>query len=115
MPGVAMRAGARWIIERELDLVHLARYQSMAGAAEDVVKLLVGAARQFPFQEVKAEEPVAKFQSVLQRRDDLLVDAGADDERINDSFDRMRLVFIERDMVPQVAGLAVNPPPAGSR
>ena len=109
-------AGARWacargVVERELGLVHLAGDKPMPGAAETVVKLLVLAAELLRLHDVKAEQPVAEFQSVLQRSDDLLVDSGADDERIDHGFDRMRLFFIEFDMVPQVARLAVDPRP----
>ena len=104
-------AGARRVVERELGLVHLAGDKPMPGAAETVVKLLVLAAKLLRLHDVKAEQAVSEFQSVLQRSDDLLIDSGADDERIDHGFDRMSLVFIEFDMVPQVARLAVDPRP----
>ena len=101
----ARRAGARGIVERELERLHLAGDEPMPGAAEAVVELLVRGAELLRLHDVKAEQPVAELQPVLQRRDDLLVDAGADDERIDHGFDRMRLVFIELDVLPRSRGL----------
>ena len=91
--------------------LHLAGDEPMLGAAEAVVKLLVLGAQLLRLDDVKAEQPVAELQPVLQRRDDLLIDAGADDERIDHGFDRMILVLVEFDVLAQVARLAVDPRP----
>ena len=106
------RAGAGGVVERELERLHLAGDQPVPGTAEAVVKPLVRGAELLRPHDVKAEQPVAEVQPVLQRGDDLLVDAGADDERIDHRLDRVLLVLVELDMAPQVARLAVDPRPA---
>ncbi len=48
---------------------------------------------------------------MLKRSHDLLVDSGADDKGVNHRFDRVLLVLVKLDMVPQVARLAIDPRP----
>src|ERR1700733_9637638 len=108
----ARGARARGVVERELGLVHLAGDKSMPGAAEPVVKLLVLLAELLGLHDMKTEQAVTQFQSMLERSDDLLIDSRADDERIDHGFDRMLLFLIEIDMVPQIARLAVDSGPA---
>jgi hypothetical protein len=76
----AGRAGARGVVERELERLHLARDEPVLGAAEAVVELLVGRAELLRLHDVEAEEAVAELEPVLERRDDLSVDVGADDK-----------------------------------
>src|SRR5229473_8590240 len=81
----------------------------MLGTAETVIEFLVFATQLLWFHDVKAQEPISELESVLQRRDHLLVDAEADDERIDNRFDDRRRVFIELDMIPQVARFPIDP------
>src|SRR5262249_16192073 len=75
------------------------------------VPLLWRPAQLFRLADVKAEQPAPGLQSVFQRRAPLPVDAGADDERIDHGLDRMLPIFVEVDMLSQVARLAVDPRP----
>src|SRR5580698_10482499 len=102
----ARGACARGIVERELGLMHFACDESMPHAAETVVKLFVLLPKLFRLHDMKTEQAIAQFQSMLERSDDLLIDSRADDERINHGFDRMLLFFIEFDMLPEIARLA---------
>ena len=108
----ARGARAGRIIEREFERLHLAGYQSMAGTAEALMELLVRGAGLLRLHDMKAEQAVAKLEPVFERSDDLLIDARPDDERIDDRLDGVRLFFIELDVLPQVARLAVDPRPA---
>ena len=49
---------------------------------------------------------------MLQRRDDLPVDPGADDKRIDDGFDRVRFVLVEFEVIAQILWLPVDAGPA---
>jgi hypothetical protein len=103
------RAGAGRVVERELGRVHLAGDQVMPRAAEAGIELLVLGAGLFRFRDVKAEQAVAEFQSVFERRHDLMVDSRADVKRVDHRFDRVSPIFVQFDMVAQVVRLAVNP------
>ena len=104
-------ARARRVVEGELECLHFASDEPMSRAAEAVVKPLVLVAQLLRLGDVKAEQPVAELQSVLQRRDHLLIDAGTDDKSIDHGFDHVLAVFIEVDVLAQVAWLAVDPRP----
>ncbi len=104
----ARGACARRVVERELGLMHLAGDQSMLGAAETVVKLLVRAAGLLRLHDVKTQQAVSQFQPVLQRRHDLMIDSRPNDERIDHGFNRVLLLFVEFDMVTQIARLSVD-------
>jgi hypothetical protein len=101
-------AGAGWartrgVVERELIGLHGAGDEPMAGTAETVVELLVNRARRLRLHDVKAEQAVAELEPMLERRDDLPVDVGADDERIDHRLDRVLFVFAELDVLAEVA------------
>src|ERR1700677_4278682 len=108
----ARGARARRVVEGELGLMHLAGDKSMPRAAETFVELLVLLAELLGLHDVKTEQAVSQFQSMLERSDDLVIDSRTDDERIDQGFDRMLLFFVEVDMVSQIAGLAVDAGPA---
>ena len=102
-------AGTGRIVERELSLMHVAGDQTVLCAAETVVELLRSLGlRPLRFDDVKAQQSIAELQSVLQRSDDLLIDARADHERVDDGFDGCCFVFVEVDVVAQIARLAVD-------
>jgi hypothetical protein len=54
---------------------------------------------------VKAEQAVTELEPVLERRDDLAVDIRADDERVDDSLDGVRLVLVELEVLAEVTRL----------
>src|SRR5262245_30326763 len=108
----ACRTSAGRVVERKLKRLHLAGDELMPGASETAVKLLMHAGLLFRLHNVKAEEAVSELQAVLERRYDLLVNARADDERVNHRLDRMLFLLIEINVLAKVARLAIDACPA---
>jgi hypothetical protein len=62
----------------------------------------------FSSDDVKAEQAIAKLESMLQRSDDLLIDSRSDHERVDDRFNRVLLIFTQFNVLAKVARLAVD-------